>query len=346
MATAAESNLCSVCTKPLGKYFCTGCKKYFCPKDFKEHEQQLSIKFDNEVVRSHDELLVQIQKLEKANHFSSDLFIQIEQWKKTTINKVEKAAERARHELGELIDKQRMTITKQLEPIAKEIRSRREEECFVENDIDRLRKKIGDIQRTVEQLNRKDTTKSIIFDNDQIDWNRIIYIRDEQQYSDNTFGSIHGSLNLSDNKRVVTKTGNDEHATCRCTSLFDCGTHTLRFALEQHGASLFFFFGVLSSTAPQTAPYQTAKSVYGWQVWTQNGVVLDGSTQKGFGGYTCKYQKGDIISCVIDCDKRKIRHTNERTKNTFELDVDVGKCALPWQLLFELYYPNDCVRLL
>ncbi|CAF1594813.1 unnamed protein product [Rotaria magnacalcarata] len=181
MATVVESNVCSVCTKPLGKYFCTGCKKYFCPKDFKEHEQQLSIKFDNEVVRSHDELLCQIQKLEKANHLSLDLFIQIEQWKKTTINKVEKAAERARHELSELIDKQRTTITKQLEPIAKEIHSRREEEYFVENDIDRLRIKINEIQRTVEQLNRKDTTKSIIVDNDQIDWNRIIYIREEQQ---------------------------------------------------------------------------------------------------------------------------------------------------------------------
>ncbi|CAF4468097.1 unnamed protein product, partial [Rotaria magnacalcarata] len=73
------------------------------------------------------------------------------------------------------------TITKQLEPIAKEIHSRREEEYFVENDIDRLRIKINEIQRTVEQLNRKDTTKSIIVDNDQIDWNRIIYIREEQQ---------------------------------------------------------------------------------------------------------------------------------------------------------------------
>ena len=79
MATTTESSLCSVCNKPSGKYFCTGWKKYFCPKDFKEHEQQLSIKFDNDVVRSHDELLDQIQKIEKSNQFSLDLFAQIEQ---------------------------------------------------------------------------------------------------------------------------------------------------------------------------------------------------------------------------------------------------------------------------
>ncbi|CAF1539201.1 unnamed protein product, partial [Rotaria sp. Silwood1] len=184
MATVNESTLCSICNKPSAKSFCTGCKKYFCRKDFKEHEQQLSIKFDNEIVRSHDELLDQIQKLEKSNYLSSDLFDQIEQWKNTMINKVEKAAEKARDEFIKLIDEQRITITKQLEPITKEIRCLREEENFVEYDIDRLTQKINEIQHKLEQFIRKDINKTIIVDNDQIDWNRLIYIRgirEEQQ---------------------------------------------------------------------------------------------------------------------------------------------------------------------
>ncbi|CAF3613055.1 unnamed protein product [Rotaria sp. Silwood1] len=77
MATVNESSVCSICNKPLIKYFCIRCKQHFCPKDFKEHEQQLSIKFNNEIVRSHDELLNQIQKLEKSDIFLSDLFAQI-----------------------------------------------------------------------------------------------------------------------------------------------------------------------------------------------------------------------------------------------------------------------------
>ncbi|CAF3006416.1 unnamed protein product [Rotaria sp. Silwood2] len=181
MATGNESNLCSICNKPSVKYFCIGCKKYFCPKDFKEHEQQLSVKFDNEIVRSHDELLDQIQKLEKSNYLSLDLFAQIEEWKKITINKIEKAAERAHHELVELIDKQRIKITNQLEPITKEICCRREEQNFLENDIDRLKENINEIQKTLQQFILKDTNKTIIVDNDQIDWNRLIYIREEQQ---------------------------------------------------------------------------------------------------------------------------------------------------------------------
>ncbi|CAF4039466.1 unnamed protein product [Rotaria sp. Silwood2] len=202
MATVNKSNVCSICNKPSIKYFCIGCKQHFCPKDFKGHEQQLSIKFDNEIVRSHDELLDQIQKLEKSNDFSSDLFTQIEEWKKTTINKIEKAAEKAHHELIELIHKQRIKITKQLEIMTKEIRYRREEN-FLENDIVRLKQNLNKIQETLQQLFRKDTKKAIIVDNDQIDWNRLIYIREEQQNFGGYSANRYGSSAINDRLRAV-----------------------------------------------------------------------------------------------------------------------------------------------
>ncbi|CAF1058353.1 unnamed protein product [Rotaria sordida] len=181
MSTVAESNPCSICQKSTAKFLCVGCNTYFCSKHFKEHEQKLSTKFDHEIIKSHDELLVQIQKLEKSNYLSLDLFIQIEQWRKITIDKVEKAAERARHELIELFDKQKIIITKQLEPVTKEIHSRRDEDDFIESDIHRLRQQINEIQRSLQQLIGKDTTKTIIVEDDKIDWNRIIYIEDKQQ---------------------------------------------------------------------------------------------------------------------------------------------------------------------
>ncbi|CAF3113148.1 unnamed protein product [Rotaria sp. Silwood2] len=180
MATKNESNLCSVCNKLAGVRFCVGCNKYFCPKNFREHEGQLAIQFDNEVVRYHDELLDQIQKLEKSNYSSLDLFAQIEQWKKTTINKVERAADKAQHELTDLIDNKRAAIAKQLELITKEIRSRQEEETFVENHIDQLKQEIDKIKQKLEKLIQKDKTQSIIVENNQIDWNRLIYIREIQ----------------------------------------------------------------------------------------------------------------------------------------------------------------------
>ncbi|CAF1196595.1 unnamed protein product [Rotaria sp. Silwood1] len=180
MATVNESNLCSICNKSSARYFCIGCKSYFCPKDFKEHEQQLWMKFDSEIVRSHDELLDQLRKLEKSNCLSLEFFDQIEQWKKITITKIEKAAEKAHHEL---IDKQRIKLTQQLEPITKEICCRRDEENFLENDIDQLKQRIDEIQQILQQFIQKDTNKIINFNDDKIDWNQLIYIRGEQQSS-------------------------------------------------------------------------------------------------------------------------------------------------------------------
>ncbi|CAF5023722.1 unnamed protein product [Rotaria sp. Silwood1] len=180
MATGNKSNLCSICNKLPGIRFCFGCNKYFCPKDFREHEKQLAIKFDDEIIRSHDELLDQIQKLEKSNYLSLNLFAQIEQWKKTTINKVEKVAEKAHLELIKLIDEKRAEITEQLQLITKEIRSRREEEIFVENDIDQLKQEINKITQKLEKLIQNDKTQSIIVENNQIDWDRLIYIREIQ----------------------------------------------------------------------------------------------------------------------------------------------------------------------
>ncbi|CAF3597366.1 unnamed protein product [Rotaria sp. Silwood1] len=180
MTTENESNLCSICNKSSAKCFCVGCKKYFCSKDFKEHEQQLSTKFDNEIVRSHDELLDQIQKLEKSNYSSLDFFDRIEQWKKTTIKKVEEAAEKARHKLIELIEKQRIKTIQQIEPITKEIRRRQEEENFIENDMDHLKQKLNEVQQKVENFFQKHIKRSVVIDNqNQIDWNQFIYVREE-----------------------------------------------------------------------------------------------------------------------------------------------------------------------
>ncbi|CAF3519312.1 unnamed protein product [Rotaria sp. Silwood1] len=180
MATINESNLCLICTKPSAICTCIGCKHNFCSKDFQEHEQQLSMRFNNEIVSFHDELLDQIQKLEKSNFFSSDLFNQIEKWKKLTIHKVKRAAKRVHHELIKLIDKQRITVAEQMELITKEIRFHQEEKDFVENDIDRLKQQINEIKQKLEEIIQKDKTKIIAIDNNHIDWNQIIYIREEQ----------------------------------------------------------------------------------------------------------------------------------------------------------------------
>ena len=63
----------------MAEYLCVGCGKYFCSADLQKHEQQLTIKSDDEIVKSHEELIEQIQNLDQSNHVLVDLTDRIEQ---------------------------------------------------------------------------------------------------------------------------------------------------------------------------------------------------------------------------------------------------------------------------
>ncbi len=53
----------------------------------------------------------------------------------------------------------------------------------------------------------------------------------------------------------------------------------------------------------------------------------------------------DLLIIEIDCDNRKIGLINERTKKKFELQIDLERYPLPWQIVFSLNHYNDVVRL-
>ncbi|CAF4620673.1 unnamed protein product [Rotaria sp. Silwood2] len=60
--------------------------------------------------------------------------------------------------------------------MTKEIRDRRKEFNFDENDIERLPQKLNQIEILVNRLVRSTEMNVVIVTNDQINWNRVIYI--------------------------------------------------------------------------------------------------------------------------------------------------------------------------
>lgn len=176
MAASDDSKLCSTCNKPAARRFCVGCEKYFCLKDFREHEQELSVKFDSVIVQLHNEILEQFQKLNKLDYSSSEIFNQINQWKQTTINNIEREIEVIHHELNESIERERLAIIQQLGPITNEIRSYHDEENFAENDLERLQQNLDEIQRKVEQFSEGNMNHMVLIDNNEINFNRLISI--------------------------------------------------------------------------------------------------------------------------------------------------------------------------
>ncbi|CAF1295605.1 unnamed protein product [Rotaria sp. Silwood1] len=137
------------------------------------------MKFDNEVVRKHDELLEKLNTVNQSNAPVPELFDEIDRWETVTTEKVHKAAERARHQLTELLAQEKDALTKDFGIMTKEIRDRRDETNFDESDIERLQQKIDQIQISLQQVIRPTIITSIIRTNDQVDWDRFIYVEKE-----------------------------------------------------------------------------------------------------------------------------------------------------------------------
>jgi chromosome segregation ATPase len=150
-------------------------------KHFNEHRQQLSMRFDHDVVEAHDELLEQINQMKQLDNSSSDLFSTIDQWETSTIEIVKRTANRARDQLIQLLNNEKETLKKQFDSLTQEIRSRREEDEFAENDLRQLRAKINKLQQSFKQLARPNNINVIASQIGQVDWNRLICVEKQQE---------------------------------------------------------------------------------------------------------------------------------------------------------------------
>lgn len=172
-----EVNRCSICQKTGSMCICGGCKSVFCLKDFNEHRQQLSNKFDHDILRFHDELNSRIKQL---NESSNDLFTQINRWESATVEKVHKAAEGARQKLNKILTQERDAFKEQFANLTKQIRLQREENSFVESDIQLLRNKLMKMQQLLRQLSGQDKSNITLVENTKINWYTLIYPQKQQ----------------------------------------------------------------------------------------------------------------------------------------------------------------------
>ncbi|CAF1050073.1 unnamed protein product [Adineta steineri] len=181
MATGISSNRCSICEKNAAMCNCIGCKAFFCMKHFNEHRQQLTIQFDVDVVEAHDKLLEQINQMEELKNTSSDLFSTIDQWESSTIEIVKRTADRARQQLTQLLDNEKEALRKQFDSLTQEIRRRREEDEFAENDLRQFRERINKLQQSLKQLAQPNNIDVIASQIGQVDWNRLIYVEKQKE---------------------------------------------------------------------------------------------------------------------------------------------------------------------
>lgn len=176
MKESLESDQCSICQKGGGKCICGGCRNYFCVKHFDEHRKELSKRFDDDIVRTHDEFVEQINKISGRDCTASKLLEEIDRWETLALNKVHQAAERAREQLIQVVAHEKSKLKNDFERITKEIHDRLGELNFDENDIENLRQRLNEMQLSLSELIQPTGKKTIIVMNDRFDWNQLIYV--------------------------------------------------------------------------------------------------------------------------------------------------------------------------
>ncbi len=152
-----------------------------------------------------------------------------------------------------------------------------------------------------------------------------------------------GDVEIVENGLVVAHGSSINSGEVRGKEEYTNGKHQLRFQIER--SSAYIFIGIISKTTPIIQNSYLSSSSYGWisqDHYHAGGVIR----RKGdiFSDYD--QLENDIIELLIDVTTQTLHYTNERTKQSRKLTVDLNKCPLPWQLIINLSGCEDRVRIL
>ena len=171
----AASRPCSTCPKGTGIYFCTGCEKYFCKRDFHSHRETLNNQLDV-CIEDRNALQGKMPKPVLPKNVRSPLLSQIDAWQQQTIEKVKQAAEQVRQQVIKIINSKQMDLTSAFEKLSKELVELKETEDFAEQDLKRLKETTNRLNQQLKQLQQPPTIELHMEKNQKIEWNTLIYV--------------------------------------------------------------------------------------------------------------------------------------------------------------------------
>ncbi|CAF1178852.1 unnamed protein product [Rotaria sp. Silwood1] len=333
---------CTACgNKSVGIFRCEGCLQVFCRKHLNEHRDFLNHQLD-EIAQEHD-ILQQII-LENQDKQTNDLpiFKQIDQWEKLSIEKIQQIAEEARIQAKELTSLQ--TVSKELHELAERLEKARTDDDYVETDLqtwtNMLQQLKDDVNTFSSSIYMQENPKEILIAK--------MYVCKTLQQStqQEKFGESFGPIRIENNSFLATHVGlKNSTAFVRGIGEYSSGTHKIRFLFQKNSLKYISSFDVVSAlmsiNGTSTLPYEG----FGWSsdddIYCPGGEITVDENFRDMKGET-----SFEIELQLDCDNQKISYINQRTKNQRELNVDITKCPLPWQVRFYLFETGDWIRLL
>ena len=351
MPPAVAQKMCAKCVKSLAVATCDGCQQSFCDRHLPEHRQELTLQLDN-IGRDYDRFQ---EDLEQQNDPQSILY-NVNAWETESIAKIHKAAHIARADLQQCTERAKDEQDK-LANMIMNLRSTGESSNFTEVDIVRWTGQLKELQQSL----KKSSPMSIEDDDETSSFIRFIKVQYEPPVFDfprvprkiekkilqpkqaissthERFSKTAGRARLSEKGLVATSFG---YSSICGNKQYSSGIHRIEFQiLAKKNDGLFF--GVISDLQQMTARATESPSAYGWRDFAR--IILDGKAHPR-AEVDKIIQTDDEMTLTLDCDKRQITLTHQRTKRDLQLPIDIKVCPFPWRLLVASF-GEDCVGIL
>lgn len=172
MASSIVSSKCSAneeCKKN-AIVKCDGCAARFCSNHFPVHRQELETQLEW-ICSDRDHFYHQ---LAQQSQDPTDLLAQIDQWEQQTLANVQRTANAARERIRLLLTRTDYS-NPQFEQFSQELKRRKENEDYFENDVERLRQQLEYIKFQAKQSLEMNIQYTFI------DWQTIIHINLKNQ---------------------------------------------------------------------------------------------------------------------------------------------------------------------
>ena len=257
----------------------------------------------NEIILEHNDFKENLTG-QTSEHFHRTLIQQINQWEQQSMGKIRQVADDLRKQLSNTVRSQTDQLKEQLKKLTQDLYQARHDGEFFENDVKQWFEQLEQLQQTFIDQQRL----QIYHDQSALPFISKILLRDESS-----------SINDLPIDRLEDYSMDEE------SNLHSVGEHELRFKIEDYRPDCSIRFGIVSSCK---FPDQNS-TFYGWG--EANLVYLAGIPVDNFNSYISDYQAEDHVLLTMDCNRERITLTNERTRRTHRLDVDLRRCPFPWQ---------------
>ncbi|CAF0730123.1 unnamed protein product [Adineta steineri] len=134
------------------------------------------------LIEDHNNLQDKINQKIQCNNSNNSLFIQIDEWQRTTIEKVKQVAEQARQQVIKLLDSQTLEIKAEFDKLSEELTRLKATKNLVEEKLKQLKQTVCQLDQNIQRVSYASDIELHMEKTKEIPWHTLIYA--EQKLND------------------------------------------------------------------------------------------------------------------------------------------------------------------